>query len=242
MSKLAVNDLAVVCFGTTVGWYEKGIARMRQSHTECCPDQPLYTYVGEGGLSVPCPTHAEVNYGFKPMSLLEMKNKGYRAALWMDAAFWFKRDLEPMRKVLDEQGCFVQPSGQCIGEMTMDHTFDLMGVRRRDFERLPMISAGFSAFHFEFPAALNVFDEYVALAQDPVKREAFNGPTWLVPEEKRLNAAVKGHRHDQSVLSILWHAHGMPIAHDHREWLWEYDAHPSSESIKSRLVAVNRGM
>ena len=221
----------LVSLATNSYWYPKGMERLQASVRIHAPEVATAFYMGED--SVGAPRQDDASHAFKKFAIARAmrQNPDAQHFVWIDVSMWLVRDLEPLYRRLLTPGWFAASSGTDIGTWTMDHCFDEMNVKRDDYAARTMLASGFFALSLGVPECEAVLADLFATSN-----RAFHGPKWGDP-----NAAVKGHRHDQSVLSILWHKHGLSVEQEHPLWVYDCD-YPEDKPVGSQVVARCRGM
>ena len=177
-------------------WYPRGQARLRTLCQKFHED-----FISWGEYPEGCPTHQEVMYGFKPFVVQHAFDKGYESVLWMDSSAVIEKPLDPIWEIIEKEGAFIPCNGWTNEQWTHDLCFELCGTPKEQYGKLPHCSALVCGFSRSNPVGRAMFDEWLRLAKDG---RAFNGP--LVYGDGK--GMPKGHRGDQSVLSLLAAKHG----------------------------------
>lgn len=153
------------------------------------------------------PAHKDVPYAFKPWALVAAVRQGYKTLLWADACI-VPHDLTALFERIERDGYWMSRNGWMNAEWTADSAYPDLKVTREENRRIPHVVAtafGINVEHFKGAAFLA---EYLRLAQT----SAFWGPWWNSnhPEHRNNSGAapcggaeVRGHRHDQTVASVL---------------------------------------
>jgi hypothetical protein len=171
------------------------------------------------------PAHVEIPYAFKAYALREAIASGAKTLLWADASIVPVRDLTPLWERIERDGYWISDQagpehdkGWSNYEWTADAAYPALfhGVNdmpasvkalNRDIPHVVATTFGFSMDH-EIGRAL--FAEYFRLASET---KAFCGP-WVNANYKgeredlpRVGCCgppdVRGHRHDQTALSVI---------------------------------------
>lgn len=188
-------------------WYPKGQVRLGASLKK----------TGFTGTFLPCqdpklifsPKHVEVPYAFKTYAIMDALRRGFRQVIYADSSIWAVKPWDPIWKIIDEQGYFLEEAGHVAGTWTKDSVLRRMGVTRDEAMKIPMHSAGFTGLNFDKPIGVNFLMEWHRYAMDG---DSFKG-TWgnengQMSKDKR----CMGHRHDMSVASILRNKLGMKLS------------------------------
>ena len=163
------------------------------------------------------PTHQDVPFGFKAFAMKHVLEKGYESALWLDSPIIPLRSLVPLWELIEAQGYWFSanppydnPAGLIwnCGQWTCDSALAPLGVTREELFPIPHVIGG--AFGLKLGSLLGraFFDRYLRLAEDGT---AFRGPIANNNGEASPDPRVLGHRHDQTVASVLAHRLGMKL-------------------------------
>jgi hypothetical protein len=196
---------AVVSVGT--GRYVRGLDRL----TEWCAQNGEDYVTFRDRLPIRSPSHQEVPYAFKAWALKEAEEKGYTTLLWADACILPIRSLEPLWERIERDGYWIgsqagpEPDkGYTNYEWTADSACrDLLGFaadRVREINRtIPHVVATAFGVNTKHPTGEAIQVEYLRLAQT----KAFCGPWTNDPSNPCGPHDVRGHRHDQTALSVI---------------------------------------
>jgi hypothetical protein len=187
-------------------WYPHGQARLATSLDtvgELAPERLFHDDWPDG-----CPTHAEINYGFKIWALRHAQAQGFDQALWIDASCWAIRDLSPVWAAIDAGGSYLEPDGHMVAEWISDRAID--GLRELGFTRdglwdvaLPEGKLMGVDFRHERTA------KWLAMVE--ARLELFNGPWTNENGEASTDTRVRGHRHDIAVGGVLANRMQLPL-------------------------------
>ncbi len=187
------------------GWYRQGQARLHDLCLKFGVD-----FLGFDDI-VPCGfmPHTIVPYAFKAACVRAAINKGYETVCWMDASAVIQHDPSPIFDIAESVGAFVsQNYGIKTGTWSTDECLRLFGLNREQAFKIEHCSALVCAFCPSHEVGGRLWQEYEAAAIDG---RALIGPTSFNPKVQTEWGVVEGHRHDQTVLSILAHRHGIPL-------------------------------
>jgi hypothetical protein len=229
------------------GRYIKGQARLRAAF----PGESITMFTG----SVPrCPDHSVIPYAFKPHAMKYATSGGYSTLLWCDACIMpGARPLSDLWEKIERDGAWIANNGFTNYEWTADSAYpDLFPVGwsngppsefdldiTREVNRcIPHVVATAFGISLAHPLGRAVLNEYYRLANT----NAFCGP-WrnsLHPDahydSKRSApcgpADVRGHRHDQTALSVIAWRLGVELTNC-PEWF----AYKGGETEATCLVA-----
>lgn len=178
--------------------FELGIERLRASLTanDFAGDVILDTEYRPG-----CPTHKEIPYGFKPWMFNMAREKGYKQVMWLDSACVVVKSLKGIFHLLKKQGNVFTYSTDRVWEWCSDACAKKMGVSRAKLSGYcPSLWACAMFLDFRHDKANEFLDKWLAYSRDGVTfHGAFTNENHQVSEDDY----VRGHRHDQTVASIL---------------------------------------
>lgn len=170
-------------------WYPQGQKRLGRSldrHDDKA-DRLFATTYPEG-----CPTHEEINYGFKPWAFDHAREQGYRQAVWLDASAWLAGPL-PWDH-LTKHGYLFGREGWQVGEWCSERALGLLNLTRQEAMGIPLMNGAIIGLDFKFPLA----NEWLDLWLYAAKLGAFNGD-W------------SEHRHDITCGATIAHWLGMEL-------------------------------
>jgi hypothetical protein len=163
---------------------------------------------------IPFKTHDEVNYGFKAGMINKALKLGYESVLWIDSSVYVGKDVSPIFDYIEKNGYFVfqygKNHGVNSGEWCADVALEPLGITREESYQIPHAYA--TLFGINLKKHPDFFKEYLRLAEDG---KAFTAPWHNSNYEASVEKNVHGHRHDQTVMSVLMWKMGM------RNWIGE---------------------
>jgi hypothetical protein len=224
-------------------WYPRGQARLRRSledhrwsgHTLCFQDE----------YQLDCPTHADRPYAFKVAALNRAASLRMVTLLWADASVFAIKPLEPLFDRIEEKGYLFLPAGWNCAQWTNDRALDILGVSRDAAQQMPMLMAicfGLCLSHPQAREFLKQFNHYV-LNTDCV-RGGWDNQTRAESQDER----CLGHRHDQSVASILAYKLGMTLTsepvylHYFNNGMYKYGETNDMTGISDSVILLAQGM
>ena len=150
-------------------------------------------------------------YCAKPWALKHAFDKGCDTAILLDAAFYPVRSVHPLLEHIAQRGYYFCRNGNSVGEWSSDSCLESLNQSREQAFDIPEISSYCVGLNSHEERCVDLLDWWCSL--DP--RQAIAGHhtnighngrnVGFVSEDPR----VKGHRHDQSCLSIIAHRLGM---------------------------------
>lgn len=206
----------VVSFADGVGNYAKAMMRLEQSLRQ----------VGFGGeferpkmindyAHIGSPFHKgspdAVPYAFKPYSIMKAAEEGARFILWCDSPVYATKSIQPVFDHIQQHGYLLFDNvGFSIGDYTSDACLNKWGMTRSEAFQSKMIMAACMGFDMANPIAQEFLMKYTNAASDGV---SYLGDWYNNNLQVSNDLRVKGHRHDQSVGSILAKQMGLTITH-----------------------------
>ena len=196
-------------------WYPEGVKRMRRAFAETNPDVEIQEWQ-----TAPPGAPEEViedgwdytGYVWKPFALKHALDSGADVAIQLDAAFWPIRSIQPLVDHILETGYYLCNNGFKVGEWASDRCLEWMRVDREFAFDIPEASSyciGVSTRNLKAKLFVNAWEAWAQV------RGVFEGPHTATGGDGRnegfvsTDARVKGHRHDQTVASIVAHRLGM---------------------------------
>ncbi len=227
-----VIDRCIVSVAVGPG-FERGLRRLAASLATVGYEGSVAFWNGE--YPPGSPAHDEVPYAFKVHALELAAKQGHDAILWCDSSVWFVRRPDEVFDVADEQGCYAHEvvNGYKLGTWCSDTTLDVLGLSRGEAFDVPLVYGGFYALGLRRTAGKMLLWNLSKRARDG----SFLGCWTNAYGEASTDPRVRGHRHDQSVLSALLYQRHVPL--DKPPGRFVMDAH---EGRTEKTVAVCRGL
>lgn len=188
-------DMRRVIVNVAAGyWYPAGQRRLAASLHAIGEQATQLFYLGypEG-----CPTHEQINYGFKVWALRQAQQDGYDQALWVDASCWAIKPLDTVWWLLDQHGYYLEADGHRLGEWISAAALEHLQVTRDQVWRWPLPTGALIGIDFRRPAGVRLLDELER------NLDAFSGPWTNDGFQASPDARCKGHRHDIAVCGVL---------------------------------------
>lgn len=216
--------------------YRKGAVRLEKALAEVEYVGGFFTWPN---IPTGWPTHEENPYAFKCRAMMEAVKRDFYQIMWCDACILPIRSLEPIWAYAEQHGAWISKNGWSNYEWTADSAYpdlfpeifagplgkeDSLEVARNVNRECPHVVATAFALDLRHPAGNAIFDEYCRLG---LETRAFCGP-WINSSWKNPTTGlvafpmgpraqpcgppdVRGHRHDQTALSVCaWRA-GVPL-------------------------------
>lgn len=201
--KVAVCNVA---FGS---WHPSGQARLRNSLAAWSPHVRPFFF---DRLPDGCPEHHEdaAPYAFKSWALRSAADSGADIVVWADASYWLVRPLDDVLAYTERHGAWFHGPDNCLGSWTSDECLAAFGVTRDDAIGEAMILAGGFALDLRQERSRTFLDRYQYAAAVGL----YAGKWWNRSGDLSPDPRCLGHRHDQSVASLLIREMGFPLTQD----------------------------
>jgi len=147
-------------------------------------------------------THQEVPYQFKVYAIEKARQMGYDIVLYCDASLFAIKDVMPTINYIIENGHLMELCGFSAGQYCSDTCLSELNVTRDEAFDIGLYSAGFTGLNFRNPTSLYFFEQWYFHA---MREKAFIGDWNNNNKQCSDDERCLGHRHDQSVSSILAH-------------------------------------
>ena len=178
--------------------YIKGQKRLARSLKEQGFEGDFITWNAEHQFD--CPQHKRIPYAFKPYTLDWARKEGYDTALWLDTSFWAIKPVEPVFKIIDEEGYLIQNDGNRLGNWSHDKCLKKFGITRDEAMQVRMFSAGCTGLNFHNKTAIEFLDLWIEASKDG---ESFQGPWKNSKSVISKDSRCKGHRHDMTIGTLI---------------------------------------
>jgi hypothetical protein len=177
-------------------------------------------------------------YCAKPFTLAAARAAGADIAILCDAAFFAIRDIRLLVDHIAQTGYYFCRNGMRVGEWSSDRCLERMGTTREQVWDYEEISSYCVGINFSDGRMIRLLERWIGYAAD---RSTIPGPHTSTNVQGRnrgfvsTDTRVLGHRHDQTVLSILAHQMGLHELVNRPR----FTAYSGSET--SETVLVNQG-
>lgn len=220
-------------------WYPKGAARMMEAFLNITPG--YFVKVWTDAYPPGTPDNMVENqfnyrpYAAKPFALLEAMSSGADVAILLDASFYPIRSIEPLVEHIVRTGYFLCRNGFSIGEWTSDHCLAAFLLNRDQAMLMPDCSSYCVGIDCRGAWARRLVEEWGRRST----RETICGAhtNFMYKSRRSWNAGFvsnerrcRGHRHDQSVLSLVAHELGM-LDFVSRPKFTTYKGHETEETV-----------
>jgi hypothetical protein len=159
------------------------------------------------------PSHQDRPYGFKCRALVSAGAAGNDLLLWCDAPIVPVRSMKPLWDRIEKDGYWIARNGWNNYEWTATDAYKVLfpdlslNQARRLNKDIPHVVASAFGINVAHPVGQMLISEYFRLCDT----EAICGPWKNAPETHCGPIDVLGHRHDQTILSVVAHNLGLKL-------------------------------
>ena len=197
------KDYCVVTFGKNYN-FVRGLERLKQRCAEL--NIPFFGFTD---YPEDCPTHDSSPFAFKFFCIKEVLKTNHKKILWLDTSVIIKRPIDDIFEHLDKKGYFFLLNHD-LGSFCHDRALTTLGISREESFRLPCMQGTNFGLNFNFECVNVFFKKVLELSVDGI---TFPGPHNNNEFKASKDSRVKGHRHDQTAMSVVAIQQGM------NEWL-----------------------
>lgn len=237
------NVPAVINFAKNA-WYPRGQARLVQSLRDTGFKGSLYAWNDERQVAMP--PHEMMPYAFKIGAFNDAAVQGHRLILWCDAAVFAIKDITPIFDYVRKHGHVFYHSGFFCSQWTSDRCLEAMGVTRDEAASMPMYMACCMGLNLDHPRSAEFLRRLTHRCSDGV---SLPGHWTNQNHEVSSDPRCQGHRHDQSIGSILAAQLGMEviIGHQHHfayftNGIFQYGGENNLSGIADSVVMLSQGL
>lgn len=226
--------------------YEKLQSRLIQSFKDV--DDPIDIIAWLNTLPSNAPQDIELPYlayCAKPFAMMEAYKQGYELLLWVDAACIAVNHSISFFNFIENNSYYVQDNGWNVGQWSSDICLKTMNIDREYSFKIPEISTMVLGLNMKKEECKWFLNEWCKYAADKTSFIAPHtndiGPAFEKGCAYRgigkvsIDNRVYGHRHDQTVASIL--SHKLNWTRTPRPIFVDY----LSEKIDERTILINKG-
>jgi hypothetical protein len=243
------NKKFVVSFANGVGHYAKAMLRLEQSLRSVGFGGEFEIFKGVNDLEhIGSPHHrglpGAVPYAFKAHAIKKAMDEGAEDLLWMDSVVYATKEIHRIWEHIQRDGyLFFDNLGFSVGDYTSDSCLAKHGMTREDAFRAPMIMACVMGFHVSNPVTKKFLERYIAAATDGVSYQGCDNieKSWTNEDlQVSQDMRCKGHRHDQSVASIIINQMNLKITNAQQTY-FAYEEHKGRVPINFDSVCLWSG-
>jgi len=234
----------VVSFADGVGSYAKAMMRLDLSLKQVGFGGEFEIFKGINDYEhINSPFHKgsadAVPYAFKAYSIKKAVEEGADLLLWCDSPVYATKSIDPIFKHIEQHGYLLFDNiGYTIGDYTSDACLNKWGMTRKDAFESKMLMACVMGFDLRNEKAKEFLKKYIEAASDGVSYEgSWTNENLQVSNDMR----VKGHRHDQSVASILTKQMGLTITNA-QQTFFAYADHKGKVPISDTVCLWSEGI
>ncbi len=232
---------AVICCVAIGSWYPRGLARLVNEFHATDNGHTIQAWVNTIPPGAPhmalVDDYDYVGYCAKPFALAHAMQQA-DVAILMDAAFFPIRSIHPLIAHIVARGHYLCDNGNLVGEWSSDAALDYfgmmreeaMGVREASSYCVGLSNVGLGHRDRNRLLVKQWCDSWRSFPGPHTAGDRGRNPGFVSHDPR-----VKGHRHDQTALSIIAHRLGMTELTQRPEFT-AYDG-----SQDERTVLVNRG-
>jgi hypothetical protein len=141
------------------------------------------------------------------MAMATAARMGHKTLLWLDAAMMTLQPVRTVLKKIEKDGYLLwhhQYGQWTVGAWTSDECLNHYEISRGMALSIPMLCSGVFGYSLDHPLGYKLHEAFIDTPAVAL-RGAWHNRNHVVAKDAR----VQGHRHDQSVLSILCHKLGL---------------------------------
>lgn len=234
---------AIICTVALGGAYPRAVARMIEAFHQHSPGFEIQAHVNTLPFGAPANVIEDgydyTGYAAKPFALASAMMSGADIAILLDASFYPIRSIHPLIDHIARNGYYLCKNGYRVGEWCSDRAVPRLGMTREKLMEMEECSSYAVGLNFADGRCVELLHRWCGFAAD---RLTFPGPHTNLLENGRnrgfvsSDRRVRGHRHDQSALSVI--ANLMEMTNwCERPLFTAYAGHEDE-----RTVLMNRGM
>lgn len=182
-------------------------------------------------------THEVSPYAFKSYALMEAKRQGYDLVIWADANTWLIRDISPVFDYIEQNEYMFFYNGM-VGNWSSDACLRVFNVSREEALQMNEIMGCCFGLDLRKPLPVEFLNQYYGCANDGV---TYKGSWTNKNGEVSSHPLVYGHRHDQTVASLVLNRLGMKkwlVPHESFLYYWD----DNWNNVKESIVFFKRGL
>ena len=227
----------VACFADGAAQYIRSMKRLEMSLIETNFDGVFQGFNDYNAIE--SKHHLEVPYQFKAKAIKKAMESDCDLLLWADSAIYASKNIQPIFDHIKEHGyIFFDNIGYTIADHTSDNCLEKFGVSRLDAYGSKMIMACLMGFDLNHPEAKEFLRRYIEASEDGV---SFHGPWNNFNLGASKDIRCMGHRHDQSVASLIIKDMGLTITNA-QETFFCYAEHKGKLQISDSVCMWSAGM
>lgn len=184
-------------------WYPRGQERLSQSisafskNIDCIFYSDLYPKN--------CPTHEQHPYAFKVYAIKDAIEQNYDTILWLDSSIYAIKNISHVFEYIENNN-YLFFANHFIGYFSTDKCLEYFGISRNVACEMREMMGCCIGLNLRNEKNLEFIEKLYKCATDGI---TFPGAWANKNSEASTDNRVIGHRHDQTVMSILAHKLGM---------------------------------
>lgn len=165
--------------------------------------------------------HGDYPYYFKVDALVAASRKA-SVLLWADASVWAtgKGSLDPIFERIESEGYYLSNNGFRNHEWCNDASLAAFGYTRDDAEKQCQVAGGIYGINVNHPTGKLILAELIK------HKPLFKGSPTNDRKTESQDCRCKGHRHDQSVLSLIAAKYSLRTPWPDEQKGWYYGTNP----------------
>lgn len=228
---------AIVTYYDNKERYILGQKRQKESLDAIGYTEDYYAF--NSSTDINSPTHEDVPYAFKCCAIKKVVDMGYDIVIWMDSPVYAIKDITHfIQFISDSEGVVLFDNlGYTIGDYTSDRCLELNGWRRDESFEHQMIMACLMAFDMRKQKAKDFIKRYY---ESHKINGMYEGDWFNYANQVSTDNRVNGHRHDQSVASIIAADMGIKPLHPHSTF-FAYFGNPGHLPHAESVCLISQG-
>jgi hypothetical protein len=150
--------------------------------------------------------HGSAPYAFKVHAIKAALQIDYDRVIWCDASIVPIRPVDPILNYIEEHGYWLVLNGWNVGEWCADSALAPLNITRQESFQIQLCVGGAFALNLDDRRGRDFYEHLLAIPD-----EAFCGPWTNDNHIASDDPRVRGHRHDQTVMSVIAWKLGMKL-------------------------------
>ena len=188
--------------------FPRGIKRIRERLKEVRFDGDFIGWDKEYPLGAPSFTQA--HGAAKPFCFMEAYKQGFELILWVDSAAYFKRSPKPLFDIIKKRGYLIVTESEKVGEYCSDAVLGTLNITREEAFSIQSCWSAIVGLDLSKNESRDLLFKWHEKSMDGI---TFSGAKWSgvkgYPATVSVDSRVKGHRYDQTALSVLAYQLGL---------------------------------
>lgn len=211
--------------------FTEKIAGQREAFKIYSPESEYIAHVN--ALPPECPSHDEQPFAFKYYAIKDALTRGYTSIMWVDSSVVPIRSLAPIWSLTEWQGFWLTDNQMSCGPWTSDRALSILGITRDQAFEIPQIDAAAFALDLSFKA--NRAQDFFLGLKDFIKAGALPGSSINTNFEVSTDTRVKGHRQDQTAMSVVAYQLRLPLTKHYVTWQHDSEPYYADRAILKKI-------